>query len=149
MADKKISQLTTATSPVGTEVLPIVQASETKKTTIAELTSGRVVNSIGYTISSNAIVTEAGTSKTLAASDNGKVIYCTSNSAVTINTASGLGTGFSCVILQGGTGQITIAQGASTTLVSFANLFKTSGQYAMVGIVCPVANTFVLSGSTS
>ena len=149
MADKKISQLNTATTPAGTETLPIVQASETKKTTIADLTSGRVVNSIGYTISSNAIVTEAGTSKTLSASDNGKVIYCTSNSAVTINTATGLGAGFSCVVLQGGTGQITFSQGASTTLVSFANLLKSAGQYAMVSLVCPVANTFVLSGSTS
>jgi hypothetical protein len=43
MADKKISQLTGATTPLaGTEVLPIVQSSTTKKVSVADLTAGRV-----------------------------------------------------------------------------------------------------------
>jgi hypothetical protein len=42
MADLKISQLTGATTPLaGTEVLPIVQASTTKKVSVADLTAGR------------------------------------------------------------------------------------------------------------
>lgn len=41
MADLKISQLTAATTPVaGTEVLPIVQSSSTKKLSIADLAPG-------------------------------------------------------------------------------------------------------------
>lgn len=149
MADKKISQLDTATAPVGTESLPIVQSLSTKKTTVAELTSGRVIEAKGYTLGSEGTVTEAGTSKTLSANDNGKVIYCTSGSAVTITTDDGLGAGFSCAIIQGGAGQITVAQGAGTTLVGYASLFKTSGQYAVVGLFCPVGDTFVMSGSTA
>lgn len=44
MADLKISQLTGATTPLaGTEVLPIVQSSSTKKVTVADLTAGRAV----------------------------------------------------------------------------------------------------------
>jgi hypothetical protein len=44
MADKKISQLTGATTPVaGTEVLPIVQSGSTKQVSIADLTAGRAV----------------------------------------------------------------------------------------------------------
>lgn len=40
MADKKISALTGATTPLaGTEVLPIVQGGNTKKVTVAELTT--------------------------------------------------------------------------------------------------------------
>lgn len=36
------------------------------------------------------ITTETGTSRTLAAGDNGTVIYCTNGSAVTITCATGL-----------------------------------------------------------
>jgi hypothetical protein len=45
MADLKISQLTGATTPLaGTEVLPIVQSSSTKKVSVANLTAGRAVS---------------------------------------------------------------------------------------------------------
>jgi hypothetical protein len=44
MADTKISALTPATTPLaGTEVLPIVQSSTTKKVSVADLTVGRQV----------------------------------------------------------------------------------------------------------
>jgi len=47
MADLKISQLTGATTPLaGTEVLPIVQSSSTKKVTVANLTAGRAVTAL-------------------------------------------------------------------------------------------------------
>jgi hypothetical protein len=100
-----------------------------------------------FELTSAGIITEAGTSRTLSANDNGKVIYCTSGSAVTITTASGLGAGFSCLVIQGGAGIVTFSQGSGTTLVSFASLVKTAGQYAMATIVCPVANTFALAGN--
>lgn len=48
MSDKKISQLTATTTPLaGSEVLPVVQSSETKKVSVANLTAGRVVNCQG------------------------------------------------------------------------------------------------------
>ena len=44
MADKKISQLSSASTPLaGTEVLPIVQSSTTVKVSVADLTAGRTV----------------------------------------------------------------------------------------------------------
>jgi hypothetical protein len=44
MADKKISALTSATTPLaGTEVLPIVQSGATNKVSVANLTAGRAV----------------------------------------------------------------------------------------------------------
>ena len=44
MADKKISQLDSVTTPLaGTETLPVVQSSTTKKVTVANLTAGRTV----------------------------------------------------------------------------------------------------------
>lgn len=50
MADLKISQLTGATTPLaGTEVLPIVQSSSTKKVAVSDLTAGRDVATAALT----------------------------------------------------------------------------------------------------
>lgn len=134
MADAKISQLPAVTTPLAlTEELPAVQSSTTKKVTVQQMLTG-------------VIVTESGTTRTLSASDNGKIIYCTSSSAVTINCASGLGAGFNCTIIQGGTGKVTVAPN-SQTLVSYSSLFSTTGQYAVISLVAPVANTFVAAGN--
>jgi hypothetical protein len=92
-------------------------------------------------------VTEAGTTKTLSATDNGKVIYFTSGSAITVDTAAGLGAGFSCLVIQGGAGQITFNQAGGTTLVSYASLVKTAGQYAAASVICPAVDTFLLTGN--
>ena len=148
MADKKISALTAASTPLaGTEVLPIVQGGSTVKVSVTNLTSGKSVPATGFQLESGGIITESGTTRTLSATDNGKVIYCTSGSAVTITTATGLGAGFSCMVIQGGAGQITVAQGTSTTLASYGSFLKTAGQYALVSVVSPVADTFILGGN--
>ena len=101
----------------------------------------------GYALSSNGIITESTTSRTLSAADNGKVIYCTNGSTTTITTATTLGAGFSCTIIQGGAGKVTVAQGASTTLVSYSSLFSTMGQYAVISLICPAADTFYAAGN--
>lgn len=50
MADKKISALTGASTPLaGTEVLPIVQSSSTVKVTVANLTAGRAISALSGT----------------------------------------------------------------------------------------------------
>ena len=59
MADKKISALTSATTPLaGTEVLPIVQSSATVKVAVSDLTAGRTFDALGMTLTS----TDAGAS---------------------------------------------------------------------------------------
>lgn len=134
MADLKISQLPAVTTPLTlAEILPAVQSSATKRVTAQQLLTG-------------VIVTEATTTRTLSASDNGKIIYCTSGSATTINCASGLGAGFNCTIIQGGAGKVTVAPN-SQTLVSYSSLFSTMGQYAVISLICPVADTFVAAGN--
>lgn len=134
MADLKISQLPAVTTPLAlTEELPAVQSSATKKVTVSQMLTG-------------VIVTEATTSRTLGATDNGKIIYCTSGSATTITCAAGLGAGFNVTIIQGGAGTVTVAAGGQT-LVSYSSLFSTMGQYAVISLICPVANTFVAAGN--
>ncbi len=61
MADLKISQLTSATTPLaGTEVLPIVQSSSTKKVSVADLTAGRAVATAGGSFTDNITQITAG-----------------------------------------------------------------------------------------
>jgi hypothetical protein len=53
MADKKISALTGATTPLaGTEVLPIVQSGATVKVAVSDLTAGRTFDALGMTLTS-------------------------------------------------------------------------------------------------
>jgi hypothetical protein len=50
MADKKISALTGASTPLaGTEVLPIVQSNATVKVAVSDLTAGRATSALSYT----------------------------------------------------------------------------------------------------
>jgi hypothetical protein len=59
MADLKISQLTGATTPLaGTEVVPVVQSSSTKKVSIANLTAGRAVTMLSNTMVSASAVND-------------------------------------------------------------------------------------------
>lgn len=99
-----------------------------------------------FRLSASGIITEATTTRNLSATDNGKVIYCTSGSATTINCVAGLGAGFSCTIMQGGAGKVTVAANGQT-LASYSSLYSTMGQYAVISLVCPVANTFVAAGN--
>lgn len=72
MADKKISQLSSASTPVaGTEVLPIVQSSATVKVSIDNLTAGRSVSAASFvptsaTVPTNGIFLGAANSVSVA-----------------------------------------------------------------------------------
>lgn len=90
---------------------------------------------------------QGGTSYTLAASDNGKIISCTSNSPVTI-TVPALSIGFNCLIVQRGTGQITLSASGSTINNRY-NFNKTAGQHAIMSLVSVAAGQFISSGDMS
>lgn len=91
--------------------------------------------------------TQSGTTYTLTATDNGKIISCTSNSAVTI-TVPALTSGFNCLIVQRGTGQITLSASGSTINNRY-NFNKTAGQHAIMSLVSVAAGVFVSSGDMS
>lgn len=61
MADKKISALTGATTPLaGTEVLPIVQSSATVKVSVANLTAGRAISATELTLTTGNLIVSNG-----------------------------------------------------------------------------------------
>ena len=82
MADKKISALTGATTPLaGTEVLPIVQGGATVKVAVSDLTAGRAVAASSV---NKVAITAPATASTLTIAD-GKTL--TANDTVTLGTA--------------------------------------------------------------
>ena len=82
MADKKISQLTAASTPLaGTEVLPIVQSSATVKVAISDLTAGRAVSAASLTLTTTALsVANGGTGQTTFTA--GRVLYGNGTSGI-------------------------------------------------------------------
>jgi hypothetical protein len=61
MADKKISALTGATTPLaGTEVLPIVQSGATVKVAVSDLTAGRAISATQLTLTTGNVIVASG-----------------------------------------------------------------------------------------
>ena len=98
----------------------------------------------GFAATLNAIT---GTSYTLTAADNGKVITLSNSSAITLNVPS-LFPGFNCLIIQLGAGQVTLAT-QSTTISNRNSHTKTAGQHAILTLVTITNDAFISSGDMS
>jgi hypothetical protein len=83
---------------------------------------------------------------TLAATDNNKVFLITSASAITVTVPNNLPVGFSCQIIQGGLGAITMA-GSGVTLNS-SNGFVTRATNSVIGLVMNTTTTGFVMGDT-
>jgi hypothetical protein len=72
MADKKISALSSSTTPLaGTEVLPIVQSGATVKVAVSDLTAGRAISATSVTASTgNFVVGTSGQGVDFSATPN-------------------------------------------------------------------------------
>ena len=75
------------------------------------------------------VETESGTTRTLAASDAGKVICCTSATAVTITPEASLPVNFHCMIVQEGPGLVSIARDSTDTLNGGTSNVSLAGQW--------------------
>lgn len=101
MADVKISALPAATTPLaGTEVLPIVQSSTTKKVAISDVTAGRAVSAFSLTLTTPLAASNGGTG--LNALGTGVATALGNNT----NAANGL-------LVLSGSGYIAVAQGGT------------------------------------
>ena len=113
----------------------------------------RYVESIGEAVIQGPVASKTitGTTYTLLASDAYKVLYFTSNSAITVTLPSDtvaaypLNAGFEA--WQKGNGAITFVAGAGATIESLNNLVSTAGRNACVGGRKNAANTFSLAGA--
>ena len=89
------------------------------------------------------------TSYQLNALDNSGVIQSNSNSAISLTIPIDLPSGFNCMILQYGNGQITFTAASGVTLINRNFYNKTMGQYALVTVLHIGSNIFVISGELS
>ena len=99
----------------------------------------------GYSATMNA---QTGTTYTLAASDNGKVVTLDNGSAITVTIPAGLVAGFNCLLIQKGAGQVTVTKAGGGSLNNRSTQTKTAGQHAIVTIVHIGGEVYILSGDT-
>ena len=98
-------------------------------------------------ISSGLIIDNSKTAGfTLGAADNNKVFLITSASNITVTVPNTLPVGFSCQIIQGGVGSITLA-GSSVTLNS-SNGLTTRATNSVIGLVMNSTTTGFVMGDT-
>lgn len=98
MADSKISALPASTTPLaGTEVLPIVQSSTTKKVAVSDLTAGRSVSATNFIPSGSAVPTNGvylPAANSVGVATNSAVrTTVDANGNFLVNTASAYGSG--------------------------------------------------------
>jgi hypothetical protein len=132
MADKKISALTAATTPLaGTEVLPIVQSGATVKVAVSDLTAGRAISATSVTASTGDITSTAGN-------------FVVGTSGQGIDFSATPGTGTSELLADYEEGTWTPNQGSGLTVVG---TFSSSGTYTKIGRMVYI--TGQVTGSTS
>lgn len=112
--------------------------------------SGNLSGSTTNTLSGfGAQINTVNSSISLAATDNSEVIRSDAASAISVTIPAGLPSGFNCMVLQYGTGQITFSPAAGVTLINRNNYNKTIGQYALVTVLHIGSNVVVISGELS
>jgi hypothetical protein len=90
--------------------------------------------------------TDLNANFSLSSSDQGAVLVTTATSAINVTVPSGLPAGFSCIVIQGNTGQLTFVA-SGTTVNSYNTLTKTAGRYASATLVQTASNSFILAGN--
>jgi hypothetical protein len=82
------------------------------------------------------INTQTGSSYTLVAADNGRIVRFTSASPVTCFLPASVAVGFNALIEQFGAGQVTINGVTNATRRAYLNKYKLAGQYAVASVFC-------------
>lgn len=138
----KITQLVVETNPVSTDRIEMVKDP-------AGTPLSRGVDFANIPKAFKALINpQTGTSYTLQDSDNGYTVTLDNASAITLTVPSGLGAGFACMLLQLGTGQVTVVS-SGTTVNNRQSHTKIAGRYGMATLMAYLANTFAFGGDTS
>ena len=171
MANKKISELGVLSTVAGADFLAVVDDTDstTKQLTVTNLMAAAPVQTadissfitgvtagelgdfdfddnaiLGFSASTN---DQTGTTYTVAASDNGKVVVLNNASAITVDIDTGLPDGFNCSFVQKGAGQVSFA--GTATVNNRQSHTKINGQYGVASIVAYATDTYILAGDTA
>ena len=93
--------------------------------------------------------TITGTTYTLSESDRSQILLFTNAAAITLTVPTDLSTLFDVMLVQTGTGQITVAGASGVTINAALNATKTAYQYAVATLLPIGTNTFILSGEVT
>lgn len=91
----------------------------------------------------------SGVTYVLSENDKNKVGRFTSGSGVTVTVPSGLSSNFNCMIIQVGSGQVTVAPASGVTRRAALSAVKTAYQYAAANVFYIGSNEFLLGGEVT
>jgi hypothetical protein len=103
---------------------------DTASASITFMIDGNVVLAVGANGQLDVQNFQTGTSYTVQASDNGKVLDFANASAITVTLPNNLPAGFSCLWRQSGAGQITFTPASGGSRVNRSTHTKSAGQWA-------------------
>lgn len=106
-------------------------------------TSTSTISGFGANINS-----QTGTTYTITAADNGKIITMNNASAITLTVPNTLFAGFNCMVVQLGAGQVTLS-GSGVTISNRSGFTKTGGANAILTLLAINSTTFISSGDMS
>ena len=89
-------------------------------------------------------VVESTTARTLGVNDAGKLIRCTNASAVTVTPDDALPVGFHCMIVQEGSGTVSLARDGTDTINTGTTAIALSGQYKSAYLYQPTEGAWVV-----
>ena len=90
-----------------------------------------------------------GTTDTLRESDRSQSLLYTNAAAITLTVPTGLSTLFDVMLVQTGTGQITVTPAGGVTINAALSATKTAYRYAVATLLPIGTNTFILSGEVT
>lgn len=93
--------------------------------------------------------TITGTTYTLSESDRSQILLFTNAAAITLTVPTGLSTLFDTMLVQTGTGQITVTPAGGVTINAALSATKTAYRYAVATLLPIGTNTFILSGEVT
>ena len=139
----RVLSLTPADASNGGIVTTASQTFAGAKTFSGEVIGGNTTTSkiSGFAANMN---TQTGTTYQLTTADNGKIITLNNSSAITL-TVPTLFTGFNCMIVQLGSGLVTLTT-SGTTISNRSSFTKTAGTNAIVTIIALSNTTFISAG---
>lgn len=92
----------------------------------------------------SSVINEQTANYTLLNTDNGEIVVINSSNPITVTVPS-LSVGFNCLIVQRGTGQVTLSA-SGVTISNRYGFTKTAGQHSILTLVCIASGVYIASG---